>query len=69
MQDSKKEKGKARRQISTMLVINQSRKQARNIIGANRPRTSGTVPDLEPLSRVTPGNDNLPGLSQNSKDP
>ena len=38
-------------------------------IGANCPRTPGTVPDLEALSCVPLGNHNLPGLSQIFKDP
>ena len=38
-------------------------------IGANRPKTPGTVPDLEHLSRVLPRNENLPGLSRNSMSP
>ena len=39
------------------------------VIGVNRPRTPGTVPDLEPLFHVPPGYENLPGLSWNSEDP
>ena len=38
-------------------------------IGANCPETPGTVPDLECLSRVPPGNENLPQLSQNFMNP
>ena len=38
-------------------------------IGANHPETPGTVPDLERLSRVPPGNGNLPRLSRNSMNP
>ena len=38
-------------------------------IGANRPETPRTVPDLERLSCVPPGNEHLPQFSQNSTDP
>ena len=38
-------------------------------IGANCPETPGTAPDLERLSRVPPGNENLPRLSRNSMNP
>ena len=40
-----------------------------NDIGANCPKTPGTVPDLECLSRVSPGNENLPRMSRNSTNP
>ena len=50
----------------TNLTLNAYWPASSTLIGANRP---GTVPDLEPLSRVPPGNENLPGLSWNSKDP
>ena len=38
-------------------------------IGANCPEPPGTVPDLEGLCRVPPGNKHLPRLSRNSTNP
>ena len=52
-------KERARKYTSSVLSLDY------NTIGANRPETPGTVPDLEHLSHVTPGNENLPPLSQN----
>ena len=53
------EKERARKYKGSVILLDY------NTIGANRPETPGTVPDLEHLSHVSPGNENLPQLSQN----